>query len=99
MDDIGKKIIYLEEKLRERELAIRRQQYLRDKKIRKAHTLALISLETNGDLHPDLVIAALKIADRYMSTLRGCIQILGGSDLRTIATFPEGEFEINKLSQ
>ncbi|EXL31046.1 MULTISPECIES: hypothetical protein [Pseudomonas] len=99
MDDIGKKIIYLEEKLRERELAIKRQQYLKEKKLRQAHTLALISLETNGDLHPDVVLAALKIADRYMSTLRGCVQVLGGSDLRTTATFPEGEVDIDNLSQ
>ncbi|EGH05038.1 hypothetical protein PSYAE_24368 [Pseudomonas amygdali pv. aesculi str. 0893_23] len=99
MDDIGKKIIYLEEKLRERELAIKRHQHLREKKLKQAHRLALMSLETSEDLHPDAITAALNISDKYMNTLRECIQVLGGSDLRTIATFPEGEFEINKLSQ
>ncbi|MDF5893455.1 hypothetical protein P4A93_17755 [Pseudomonas syringae pv. syringae] len=99
MDDVGKNIIYMDKKLKDRAAVVKRKQYLRERKLRQAHTLALMCLETSDDLHPDAVIAALKVSDRYTETLRGCIQILGGSSLQTIATFPEGEVEIDKLSQ
>ena len=98
MDEVDRKIICLKERLRTREMAIKRKQTLTERKLRQAHSLAMMCLETQ-DFHPEAVIEALKISDRYVETLRGCIQILGGSTLETTVTFPEGKFAMNKLSQ
>ncbi|WP_122431154.1 hypothetical protein [Pseudomonas viridiflava] len=98
MDDVDRKIICLKERLRAREIAMKRKQTLTERKIKQAHSLALMCLETQ-DLPAEAVIEALRISDRYVETLRGCIQILGGSNLETIATFPEGKVAIEKLSQ
>lgn len=48
---------------------------------------------------PEAVAEALKISDRYVETLRGCIQIRGGINLETTVTFPEGKVAMDKLSQ
>ncbi|WP_122412945.1 hypothetical protein [Pseudomonas viridiflava] len=98
MDDVERKIICLKERLRAREMAIKRKQTLTERKLRQAHSLAMMCLETQ-DLYPEVVTLALKISDRYVDTLRGCIQILGGSNLETTVTFPEGKVAMKKLSQ
>ncbi|WP_122588520.1 hypothetical protein [Pseudomonas viridiflava] len=97
MDDVDRKIICLKERLKTREMAMRRKQTLTERKLRQAHSLALMCLETQ-DLPPEAVTQALKISDRYLDTLRGCIQILGGSSLETTVIFPEGKLAMNKLS-
>ncbi|MEE4082005.1 hypothetical protein [Pseudomonas viridiflava] len=98
MDDVDRKIICLKERLRTREMAMKRKQTLTERKLRQAHSLALMCLETQ-DLPPEAIAEALKISDRYVETLRGCIQILGGSNLETTVTFPEGKVAVDKLSQ
>ncbi|MEE4621823.1 hypothetical protein V2K65_03270 [Pseudomonas alliivorans] len=98
MDDVERKIICLKERLKARESLVRRRQHLTERKLRQAHSLALMCLETQN-FHPHEVIEALKISDRYVETLRGCIQMLGGSKLETTVTFPEGKVAMEKLSQ
>ncbi|MDU8618990.1 hypothetical protein RYB67_10500 [Pseudomonas syringae] len=98
MDRVVGKVVYLKTRCTTRVVTNKQRHQTAEDRLRQAQLLALMSLETD-DLHPDMVMAALRIADRYMSTLRGCIQIVGGSNLETIATFSEGKVMVDKLSQ
>lgn len=58
--------------------------------------MAIMCLRTQK-VHPDAVKEALKLTDRYVSTLNDCVQVLGGSQVEITATFPDGKVIIDKL--
>ncbi|MBC3957691.1 hypothetical protein [Pseudomonas triticifolii] len=97
-DDVNGKILCLRALLRDREAAGKRRKMLNERRLNQAHALALMCLESQ-DIHPEKVAEALKITDRYIATLKSCIGMVGGNNLQTTATFPEGKVTIDKFSQ
>ncbi|MFO3664030.1 hypothetical protein GE543_06835 [Pseudomonas sp. SZ57] len=98
MTDEQGKVVSMKEQLKARQTDARRRQQLFDRRLEDAHAMALMFMRNQGD-HLATIKAALKVADRYVVTLRECIHVLGGSSLEVTATFPEGKKAIDKLSQ
>ncbi|MCF5648826.1 hypothetical protein GIV49_04405 [Pseudomonas syringae] len=98
MTDEQGKVVSMKERLKARQATARRKQQLFDRRLEDAHAMALMFMRTQGD-HLSTIKAALKVADRYVVTLRECIHVLGGSSLEVTATFPDGKMAIDKLSQ
>ncbi|OUM07632.1 hypothetical protein BW686_09230 [Pseudomonas syringae] len=98
MTDEQGKVVSIKERLEARQTAAKRKQQFFDRRLEDAHAMALMFMRTQGD-HPATIKAALTVADRYIATLRECVNVLGGSSLEVTATFPDGKMAIDKLSQ
>ncbi|WP_032699951.1 hypothetical protein [Pseudomonas syringae] len=98
MSDGKGKFVSLKMRLKERLTSARRKQQILDRRIEEAHAMAMMCLRTQN-VHPDAVKEALRLTDRYISTLNECVQVLGGSQVEITATFPDGKVTINKLLQ
>lgn len=98
MSDGKGKFVSLKARFKERLMSARRKQQILDRRIEEAHAMAMMCLRTQN-VHPDAVKEALKLTDRYVSTLNDCVQVLGGSQVEITATFPDGKVIINKLLQ
>ncbi|EGH05039.1 MULTISPECIES: hypothetical protein [Pseudomonas syringae group] len=96
MSDGKGKFVSLKARFKERLTSARRKQQILDRRIEEAHAMAIMCLRTQN-VHPDAVKEALKLTDRYVSTLNDCVQVLGGSQVEITATFPDGKVIIDKL--
>ncbi|RMR13736.1 hypothetical protein ALP90_00736 [Pseudomonas amygdali pv. ulmi] len=98
MSDGKGKFVSLKTRFKERLTSARCKQQILDRRIEEAHAMAMMCLRTQN-VHPDAVKEALKLTDRYVSTLNDCVQVLGGSQVEITATFPDGKVIINRLLQ